>query len=144
MTHSCQNTYSSCGMPGIINFISSLTSFFPDVMLTQRQITQPVNKAFTSFLMPQREYTVLWPTFGQWTTKLKFKWRFLAARSGVVPVCQQSSHDWKSALPTLVNLHITSITYWMDSTTVLNWLQSEFCRYKVFFIRFGHSGADRG
>ena len=31
-----------------------------------------------------------------------------------------------------LSLTITSITYWTDSSTVLNWLQSQSCRYKVF------------
>lgn len=49
MTLSCQTTYSSCGMPGRMTFISSVTSLFPDVMLIQRQISQPVIQSIHVF-----------------------------------------------------------------------------------------------
>ena len=31
-----------------------------------------------------------------------------------------------------LTLSISSVTLWSDSTTLLQWLQSESCRYKVF------------
>lgn len=68
---------------------------------------------------------------------------FLAARSRVAPVHQQSiprlelcaAHTGAQPAAVLkkeLTLQISSITFWTDSTTVLNWLQSESCRYKVF------------
>ncbi|KAK7939924.1 hypothetical protein WMY93_003250 [Mugilogobius chulae] len=68
---------------------------------------------------------------------------FLAARSRVAPVRQQSiprlelcaAHTGAqlgAVLKRELSVPISSITYWTDSTTVLNWLQSPSCRYKVF------------
>ncbi|KAE8281784.1 hypothetical protein D5F01_LYC19167 [Larimichthys crocea] len=68
---------------------------------------------------------------------------FLAARSRVAPVRQQSiprlelcaAHAGAQLAAVLrkeLTLSISSITYWTDSTTVLTWLQSQSCRYKVF------------
>ncbi|XP_026029422.1 uncharacterized protein LOC113025652 [Astatotilapia calliptera] len=68
---------------------------------------------------------------------------FLAARSRVAPVRQQSiprlelcaAHvgaQLAAVLKRELTLHISSIVYWTDSTTVLNWLQSQSCRYKIF------------
>lgn len=68
---------------------------------------------------------------------------FLAARSRVSPVRQQSiprlelcaAHSG-AQLGAILKRELTisdlSITYWTDSTTVLAWLQSPSCRYKVF------------
>ena len=68
---------------------------------------------------------------------------FLAARSRVAPVRQQSiprlelcaAHvgaQLAAVLKKELTLAIASITHWTDSTTVLQWLQSQSCRYKVF------------
>ncbi|KAI3370918.1 hypothetical protein L3Q82_007424 [Scortum barcoo] len=68
---------------------------------------------------------------------------FLAARSRVDPVRQQSiprlelcaAHTGAQLAAVLkkeLTLHISSITYWTDSTMVLNWLQSQSWSYKVF------------
>lgn len=68
---------------------------------------------------------------------------FLAARSRVAPVRQQSiprlelcaAHTGAQLAAVLkkeLTLPITSVIYWTDSTTVLNWLQSQSCRFKVF------------
>ncbi len=35
-------------------------------------------------------------------------------------------------IQTELSLNLHTITLWSDSTTLLNWLTSEFCRYKVF------------
>ncbi|KAI3373180.1 hypothetical protein L3Q82_006497 [Scortum barcoo] len=107
MTHICQVTYSSCGTPGRMNSISSLPSPFPVDQSGEIQVA------------------------------------FLAARSRVVPVRQQSIPSLElcsahtgaqldAVLKKELTLHISSVTYWTDSTTVLNWLQSQSCQYKVF------------
>ncbi|XP_073334837.1 uncharacterized protein [Pagrus major] len=68
---------------------------------------------------------------------------FLAARSRVSPVRQQSiprlelcaAHigaQLSAVLRKELTVQVSSITYWTDSTTVLKWLQSQSCRYKVF------------
>ncbi|XP_028314116.1 uncharacterized protein LOC114470250 [Gouania willdenowi] len=68
---------------------------------------------------------------------------FLAARSRVAPVRQQSiprlelcaAHigaQLGAVLKRELTVSISSITYWTDSTTVLAWLLSPSCRYKVF------------
>ncbi|KAM9744816.1 uncharacterized protein ACNS7B_009326 isoform 1-T1 [Menidia menidia] len=68
---------------------------------------------------------------------------FLAARSRVAPVRQQSiprlelcaAHTGAqlgSVLKKELSLDITGVVYWTDSSTVLDWLQSQSCRYKVF------------
>lgn len=68
---------------------------------------------------------------------------FLTARSRVAPKRQQSMPRLElcaavtaAQLATLLERELTlplrSIVLWSDSTTVLTWLQSESCRYKVF------------
>lgn len=68
---------------------------------------------------------------------------FLTARSRVAPKHQQSIPRLElcaavtaAQLATLLKRELTlplrSIVLWSDSTTVLTWLQSESCRYKVF------------
>ncbi|KAL7883040.1 hypothetical protein SRHO_G00006980 [Serrasalmus rhombeus] len=68
---------------------------------------------------------------------------FLVARSMVAPRRQTSmprlelcgAHtgaQLASLLAKELTLHIDSVILWTDSTTVLTWLQSESCRFKVF------------
>ncbi|XP_048030334.1 uncharacterized protein LOC125279307 [Megalobrama amblycephala] len=68
---------------------------------------------------------------------------FLAARSRVAPKKQQTiprlelcaaltGAQLAAVLKTELSLDISSFRYWTDSTTVLNWLQSDSCHFKVF------------
>ncbi|XP_077371637.1 uncharacterized protein LOC144015480 [Festucalex cinctus] len=68
---------------------------------------------------------------------------FLAAHSHVAPVRRQSiprlelcaAHigaQLGAVMKRELTIPISEITYWTDSTTVLSWLQSPSCRYKVF------------
>ncbi len=68
---------------------------------------------------------------------------FLAARSRVAPKRQQTiprlelcaaltGSQLAAVLQRELTLDISSFKYWTDSTTVLNWLQSDSCHYKVF------------
>lgn len=68
---------------------------------------------------------------------------FLVARSRVGPVRQQSiprlelcaAHSGVqlgSVLKKELSLASTSVTCWTGSSTVLHWLRSQSCRYKVF------------
>lgn len=68
---------------------------------------------------------------------------FITARSRVAPKCQLSvprlelcaaltGAQLASLLAKELTLNIESFVLWTDSTTVLTWLQSESCRYKVF------------
>ncbi|XP_048880820.1 uncharacterized protein LOC125748572 [Brienomyrus brachyistius] len=68
---------------------------------------------------------------------------FLMARSRVAPKKQQSMPRLElcaaltgaqllRVLENELTLHIQDKTLWTDSTTVLSWLQSESCRFKVF------------
>lgn len=68
---------------------------------------------------------------------------FVAARSRVAPKKQQTiprlelcaavtGAQLAKTLKTELTLHIHSVTLWSDSTTVLNWLLSPSCRFKVF------------
>ncbi len=67
----------------------------------------------------------------------------MAARSRVVPRKQQSiprlelcaalsGSQLSKLLVTELTIPIHSVTHWSDSTTVLTWLKSSSCRYKVF------------
>lgn len=68
---------------------------------------------------------------------------FLTARSRVAPRKQQSiprlelcaaltGAQLAKVLLTELSLPIRQVTFWSDSTTVLTWLQSDSCRFKVF------------
>lgn len=68
---------------------------------------------------------------------------FLAARSRVAPKKQQTiprlelcaaltGAQLAAVLQRELTLNISSFRYWTDSTTVLNWLQSDSCHFKVF------------
>lgn len=68
---------------------------------------------------------------------------FITARSRVAPKKQQSvprlelcaaltGAQLATVLQTELTLSIEHITLWTDSTTVLTWLQSDSCRFKVF------------
>ena len=68
---------------------------------------------------------------------------FLTARSRVAPKKQQSiprlelcaaltAAQLAVLLQRELTLDIHNVVFWTDSTTVLTWLQSDSCRYKVF------------
>lgn len=68
---------------------------------------------------------------------------FIAARSRVAPKCQLSMQRLELCaaltgaqlarlLERELTLAIRQLTLWSDSRTVLTWIQSESCRYKVF------------
>lgn len=95
------------------------------------------------FAMPQKKLLAQWVTFSSEDQHGQVSIAFIIARSRVSPkkhismprleLCAALSG---AQLATMVEQEITlpihKTTFWSDSTTVLQWLQSDSCRYKVF------------
>lgn len=103
---------------------------------------QASREIYTSLLMRQKGPMAQWPTYIQ-SPDSHVEVSFLAARSRVAPKKQQSMPRLElctaltaAQLATLLQreltLNICDVILCIGSTTVLSWLQSESCQYKVF------------
>lgn len=147
MTHNFQRTFSSYGTHGRVNSINSHPSLSHGVHRAHgvQQGTYMSTSIQTIHIFSDASARAYGSVAYLWTVDQSnsIQVAFLAARSRVAPVRQQSiprlelcaAHTGAQLAAVLkreLTLTITSITYWTDSSTVLNWLQSQSCRYKLF------------
>ena len=73
-----------------------------------------------------------WPIYASMTAKIMFTWHSSWAASWLELSAALVGAQLATTLKSELTLSLARIILWSDSTTVLTWLKSESCHYKVF------------